>query len=241
MRKILNSGGVRQEEEGLQQKDYSWMENPMKWFRSKPIIQLEILCKGEVPWFSQKIFRDRPFWPLVSVLFGRGIELYELFIQFVIQGQDRGQIPTSIAIVRSRPNCHQLLLEHLLVSLHYQLMGSTYQICSILMIKFINHLHAKSVSSSSLIDCILLYIFWVKNLLPSGSDHIRSLMGPSWGISCRRSIVLISSIELWIAGLIPPWTQNIFSSTTAARQMKSKASVQYFHTLREPYFLKHSS
>ena len=75
---------------------------------------------------------------------------------------------------------------------------------------------------------------------PSGSDHIKSHIIPSCGTSYFLSIYLISSIQ-FIAGEIPPWTQKKLLSIKAAREIKSKISVQYFHTFNDPYFFKHSS
>ena len=45
--------------------------------------------------------------------------------------------------------------------------------------------------------------------MSSGSDHMRSQKGPSWGISIFLSIVLIWSM-VFISGLSPPWTQKTF-------------------------------
>ena len=47
--------------------------------------------------------------------------------------------------------------------------------------------------------------------LPSGSDHSRSHIGPSWGTSCFLSIPLIWS-NVFIDGDNPPCTQNIYIS-----------------------------
>lgn len=44
--------------------------------------------------------------------------------------------------------------------------------------------------------------------LPSGSDHRRSHMGPSWGTSCFLSMVRIWS-SVWMDGDKPPCTQKI--------------------------------
>jgi hypothetical protein len=46
-------------------------------------------------------------------------------------------------------------------------------------------------------------------LLPSGSDHSKSHIGPSWGTSCFLSIVRIWS-SVCIEGDKPPWTQKIW-------------------------------
>lgn len=49
------------------------------------------------------------------------------------------------------------------------------------------------------------------------------------------------SSMLGVKGDRPPWTQRILSSIRATKGRKSNISVKYFHTLSEPYFLKHSS
>ena len=46
------------------------------------------------------------------------------------------------------------------------------------------------------------------SLSGSGSDHTRSAIGPSWGISRKRSIILIWSIE-WMEGDRPNHCVNI--------------------------------
>lgn len=46
--------------------------------------------------------------------------------------------------------------------------------------------------------------------IPSGSDHRRSHMGPSWGTSCFLSMVLIWS-SVWMDGDKPPCTQKIYN------------------------------
>jgi hypothetical protein len=51
--------------------------------------------------------------------------------------------------------------------------------------------------------------------MSSGSDHMRSQNGPSWGISILLSISLTWSTVL-ISGDKPAWMQNIFPSTIAA-------------------------
>lgn len=58
-----------------------------------------------------------------------------------------------------------------------------------------------------------------KSELPSGSDHKRSHMGPSWGTSCFLSMVLIWS-RVWIEGDRPPCTQKIWETNP------SQASVE---------------
>lgn len=50
--------------------------------------------------------------------------------------------------------------------------------------------------------------------IPSGSDHRRSHMGPSWGTSCFLSMVLIWS-SVWMDGDKPPCTQKIYTNRKA--------------------------
>ena len=53
-------------------------------------------------------------------------------------------------------------------------------------------------------------------------------------------LILTSEIVVML-GDKPPCTQKTLSLITAANGKVSKRSVQYFQTLLEPYFFKHSS
>lgn len=97
------------------------------------------------------------------------------------------------------------------------------------------------------------------NQLPSGSDHSRSHIAPSWGTSCLRSIVRIYRKKAYLSQLLtmhpfnhtwskvlilgdsPPWTHNILSSIIALRLRQSNTSQQNLQTLDEPYLRRHSS
>lgn len=50
---------------------------------------------------------------------GGRFELDELLVEFVVQDEDGGDVVAAVAVVGSRPHRHQLLVEHLLVALHY--------------------------------------------------------------------------------------------------------------------------
>lgn len=58
---------------------------------------------------------------------------------------------------------------------------------------------------------IVMYIHAVA-YIPSGSDHSRSHIAPSWGTSCFRSIERIWS-RVVMEGERPPWTQKIWKKT----------------------------
>ena len=130
------------------------------------------------------------------------------------------------------------LLKKLLITFHNKLMCSANHINLIISAKFFNNISTKNITCTSLTDSKSLYIFF--SILPSGSLHIRSHISPSWGTSYFLSIPRISSMLLK-DGDSPPCTQNKEFSTTAARDKRSKISVQYFQTFKDPYFLKHSS
>jgi len=55
------------------------------------------------------------------------------------------------------------------------------------------------------------------------------------------NVIFLTSEIVVMDGDKPPWTQNTLSFITAAKVKQSKTSVQYFHTLLDPYFLRHSS
>ena len=118
-------------------------------------------------------------------------------------------------------------------------MCSTYNFNFINSTKFINYIPSKYKSSSSLTYSKSLNIYYLFKK-PSGSDHIKSHIIPSWGTSYFLSMCLISSIE-FISGDKPPCTQKKLLSIKAAKDIRSKISVQYFHTFKDPYFLRHSS
>lgn len=60
---------------------------------------------------------------------------------------------------------------------------------------------------------------WQEVCLPSGSDHRRSHMGPSWGTSCFLSMVRIWS-SVWMDGDKPPCTQKIYGTNTPTSSTK---------------------
>lgn len=76
--------------------------------------------------------------------------------------------------------------------------------------------------------------------LSSGSDHKRSHIGPSWGVSYLDYISFIS-FKLSMDGDKPPWRQKNLLSITAVNGKKSKIFVKCFQTFVLPYFLEHSS
>eukprot|EP00659_Diplonema_papillatum_P000825 gene824-biopygen847 len=78
---------------------------------------------------------------------------------------------------------------------------------------------------------------WISS---SGSDHIRSHIGPWWGTSLNRSCCrMLSNVSS--DGESPPCVQKIVFSMTAVSGMWSKVSVNSVHTVEDPYFRMHSS
>jgi hypothetical protein len=80
---------------------------------------------------------------------GSGLEDFVLLAQRLIQFEDRGHIPAPIAVVGSRPHCHELLIEHDPVSFHHQLVSTAYEFDVILSIEFVHYVSSEEVSSSS--------------------------------------------------------------------------------------------
>ena len=64
-----------------------------------------------------------------------GLEDLKVTLQILVHLHDRGNIPTAIAVVGSRPDRHQLIVEHPLVSLHHQLVRSADEVEVILRIE----------------------------------------------------------------------------------------------------------
>ena len=51
----------------------------------------------------------------------RRLEFYKLLLQLLVQHHYRRRVVAPVAVVGRTPHRHQLLVEHLLVPLHYQL------------------------------------------------------------------------------------------------------------------------
>lgn len=94
-------------------------------------------------------------------------------------------------------------------------MGTTNKRNSISSVEFLDHICSENKTSSSRTLAPSINFYYLIIIIPSGSDHIKSHITPSWGTSYFLLIVLISSIVL-IYGDKPPWTQKILSFTTAA-------------------------
>lgn len=101
-------------------------------------------------------------------------------------------------------------------------MGTHYLSHIIRMIKGLNHITAKKITSSSWRKRPSI-IFYFKILVQSGSDHIKSHIDPSWGIYCFLSIDLIY-IMLQLLHLLNHWCLD---SNLHERR-------KYFHQLWQP-------
>lgn len=137
----------------------------------------------------------------------RRLELYKLLIQLIIQHQNRSNVVTTITVIWSRPNRHQLLIKHLLVTLHYQLMSPHDLRNVVSVIKWLHYVSSKQITCSTWTQHPSRDI-WVRHWLPSGSDHIKSHIEPSWGISCLRSIDRIY-LTLSLLHLLSRWCWDL--------------------------------
>lgn len=147
-------------------------------------------------------------------------------------------IHTPVAVVGRRPHGEHGLVEVPLVPLHDQLVSAADHVDVVGGVELGHHVASEQVASASgthpppsgiwrrrSVDseramkfCCYPGRLWeeTKNgwnaaritRIPSGSDHRRSHMGPSWGTSCFLSMVLIWS-SVWMDGDKPPCTQKI--------------------------------
>lgn len=58
------------------------------------------------------------------LLVGDGVELLELAVALVVERQDRGDVSAAVAVVGGRPDGHELLVEHVLVTLLHKLVST---------------------------------------------------------------------------------------------------------------------
>ena len=77
------------------------------------------------------------------------LKYLEELLQVLVKLHYRSQVTTSIGVVRGRPDCHQFFVEHVLVALHGQLMGSCYQTKTIVMQEGLNCVSTEEIASSS--------------------------------------------------------------------------------------------
>lgn len=90
-------------------------------------------------------------------------ECHILLLSLRLDLQEAPQIVASIAVVRCRPNRHNVLvLEQLLIPFLHQLMSPCDQLQSVVMIEFVHHFRAKQPSHSSVVLGPSVDIFWVR-------------------------------------------------------------------------------
>lgn len=77
------------------------------------------------------------------------IKFYKSLFKRLIQFQDRCCVVAPVAVIRRRPYCHQLLVEHLLVALHYQLVGSADQANLIVMVELLDDVPTEEVACTT--------------------------------------------------------------------------------------------
>jgi len=63
----------------------------------------------------------RSLHPLISLILGCSIVNLEVMATVLTNLQNRGQVSTSVAVVRRGPDCHELLVKHELIPFLYKL------------------------------------------------------------------------------------------------------------------------
>lgn len=63
-----------------------------------------------------------------SLVIRNSVEDLEISLQVGVESKNRGNIATSVAVVRSGPNSYELFVEHVFVSFLYELMGPGHQL-----------------------------------------------------------------------------------------------------------------
>lgn len=71
----------------------------------------------------------------------------ELITQVLVHLHYRRHVTTTITVVRSRPHCHQLLIEHELVALHHQLVRTTQQLQIVRLVELTINSHTIHLTS----------------------------------------------------------------------------------------------
>ncbi len=127
---------------------------------------------------SQKIFGNGLLGRDGPALVGGCLELDELLPQLFVEHQDGGDVVAAVAVVGGRPHRHQLLVEHLLVPLHYQLVGTHDLGYVVGVVEGLHHVPSEQVPRSPRRKHPPRDVY-IGRGLPSGSDHIRSHIEPS--------------------------------------------------------------
>ena len=73
------------------------------------------------------------------------IEFCEVFVEL----EDGSDVTTAVAVIGRGPDRHERIVEHLLVTLHDQLMGSANQVDRVLSVKLLYDFSAEKVTSSA--------------------------------------------------------------------------------------------
>ena len=76
-------------------------------------------------------------------------ELDELLVELLIENQNGSCIVATVAVVGSRPHSHQLLIEHLFITLHNQLMGPHDFSDIVVVVECINDIPSKEITRTS--------------------------------------------------------------------------------------------
>lgn len=105
------------------------------------------------------------------------LKYHELFLLLRTYLQHTCHVFTPVAVVRSRPNSHNIfLLEQLVVALLNQLMSTSYQSQPIMMIELIDHFRAEKPANSSMILLPSLDVFRIRPHQVSKGAFSRNLL-----------------------------------------------------------------
>jgi hypothetical protein len=97
----------------------------------------------------QEIIRCRFLGRHAPGLLRCGVEDLEVRRPMLVELHDRGDVAASVAVVRRRPHGHQLLVEHVLVALHHQLMGARDHVDVVRVVELLDNVAAEQETSAA--------------------------------------------------------------------------------------------
>lgn len=143
-------------------------------------------------WMSEKVRDDFFVIYWTSIFTCHCMEDVKGPVKVFTDVENGSYISTSVAIVRSWPDCHQVLVfEPILEAIHDQLMGPCDEFKSIDMVEFRSDFRSKEPSSSSLIHCPVLNFFWVWPHQVTEGSFMRNLHSPF------NESNLVHGLDIW--------------------------------------------
>lgn len=120
------------------------------------------------------------------------MENVESFFQFLIDVQNRGNVSTSVAIIRCRPDCNEILVsEPVLKAIHHKLMGSSNQGNIVDMIEFLSYLWSEQPSGTPRRHSPCFDILWIWPHEVTERSFVRNFH------SSIDESYLVNSLDLW--------------------------------------------